>query len=196
MVSEQVMTADAKSKAAANLLRFRFIDVFGFEFLFSTSGRCLLFGSRINVFLLGKAETAVQTRQVFVDALRRAGAFPSAISRRVNKRCNYKSAPLDRSSCTSCSRSPKTPATFSNRLVLKPRKGSGIDTSQAHPRLAHLKLRAHFLNFFVLLFETRPRSPCDLVFSALPTAGLARVADCSSKNAVSFSAGPVSVRSL
>ena len=36
MVREQVMTADAKSKAAANFLRFRFIDVFwvlSFRFL-------------------------------------------------------------------------------------------------------------------------------------------------------------------
>ena len=147
------------------------------------------------MFLLGKAETAVQTRQVFVDALPRAGAFPGASSQK-GKRTRYNPRRCDRSWRTMCSRNPKTPATFSNRLTFKPRKGSGINTSQAHPRLAQLKLRVHFLNFFVLLFETRPRSSCDLVFSALPTAGLARVADSSSKNVVSFSAGPVSVRSL
>src|SRR5215831_6043700 len=106
MVSEQVMATDAKSKAAANLLRFRFIDVFGFEFLFSTSERRLLFGSRINVFLLGKAETAVKTRQVFVDALRRAGAFPGASSRKVNERSNHNPCRCDRSWRTRCSRSP------------------------------------------------------------------------------------------
>src|SRR5262245_4402600 len=38
------------------------------------------------------------------------------------------------------------------------RKGSGINASQAHPRLAHSKLRAHRLNFFVLLFEARSKS--------------------------------------
>jgi hypothetical protein len=60
------MTADAKSKAAANLLRLGFIDVFllvlGFPCLHL---RGASFGSRTNVFLLDKAETAVETRQVF-----------------------------------------------------------------------------------------------------------------------------------
>ena len=85
MVSEQMMAAHAKSKMAANLLRLGFIDFFGFRV------QCLhlrrsVFGSRTNVFLLGKAETAAKTRQVFVDALPRAGAFPGAISRKVNER--------------------------------------------------------------------------------------------------------------
>ena len=85
MVSEQMMTAHAKSKMAANLLRLGFIEFFGFRV------QCLhlrrsVFCSRTNVFLLGKAETAVKTRQVFVGALRRARAFPGASSRRVNKR--------------------------------------------------------------------------------------------------------------
>ena len=93
MVSEQMMAADAKSKMAANLLRLGFIDVF-FSQVQCLHLRRSVFGSRTNVFLLGKAETAVQTRQVFVDALRGAGVFPGAISRKVNKRCNYKSAPL------------------------------------------------------------------------------------------------------
>ena len=60
------MTADAKSKAAANLLRLGFMDVFllvlGFPCLHL---RRASFGSRTNVFLSGKAETAVKTRQVF-----------------------------------------------------------------------------------------------------------------------------------
>jgi len=67
MVSEQMMAAHAKSKMAANLLRLGFIDFsLGFGFLVSTSVRRLLFGSRTNVFLLGKAKIAVKTRQFFV----------------------------------------------------------------------------------------------------------------------------------
>jgi len=94
MVSEQMMATHAKSKMAANLLRLGFID-----FLFGSWVQCLhlrrsVFGSRTNVFLLGKAETAVQTRQVFVDALRRAGAFPGASSRKVNERSNHNPRPL------------------------------------------------------------------------------------------------------
>ena len=87
MVSEQVMTADAKSKAAANLLRFRFINVFFGSQVQYLHLRRSVFGSRTNVFLLGKAETAVQTRQVFVDALRRAVAdiIFSAIDERLRK---------------------------------------------------------------------------------------------------------------
>ena len=68
MVSEQMMAADAKSKMAANLLRLGFIDFFGSWFsVYICVG--ILFGRRTNVFLLGKAETAVKSRQVFVDAL-------------------------------------------------------------------------------------------------------------------------------
>jgi hypothetical protein len=156
------MATHAKSKMAANLLRLGFIDFFG------SRVQCLhlrrsVFGSRTNVFLSDKAETAVKTRQVFVDALRRSGAFPGASSRKVNERSNHNPCRCDRSWRTMCSRNPKTPATFSNRLTLKPRKGSGINTTQAHLRLAHLKLRAHFLNFLVLLFETRSKS-----FQSLP----------------------------
>ena len=86
MVSEQMMATHAKSKMAANLLRLGFID-----FLFGSWVQCLhlrrsVFGSRTNVFLLGKAETAAKTRQVFVDALPRAVAFPGASSRKVNER--------------------------------------------------------------------------------------------------------------
>jgi len=81
------MATHAKSKAAANLLRLAFID-FSFWFFGFSVYICVgtLFGGRTNVFLLGKAETAVKTRQVFVDALRRAGAFPGASSRKVNER--------------------------------------------------------------------------------------------------------------
>src|SRR5258705_6557491 len=77
IVSEQVMATHAKSKMAANLylLRFGFIDFsLGFGFLVSTSVRCLLFGSRTNVFLLCKAETAVKTRQVFLSRCSRPGS--------------------------------------------------------------------------------------------------------------------------
>jgi len=72
------------------------------------------------VFLLDKAETAVETRQLFVDALRRAGAFSGSRSRRENRSASNRQRPRrnGRFCCTSCSRSPKTPATFSNRLVL------------------------------------------------------------------------------
>jgi hypothetical protein len=64
MVSEQMMATHAKSKMAANLLRLGFIDFFG------SRVQCLhlrrsVFGSRTNVFLSDKAETAVKTRQVF-----------------------------------------------------------------------------------------------------------------------------------
>ena len=65
------MATHAKSKAAANLLRLGFIDFsLGFGFLVSTSVRRLIFGSRTNVFLLGKAEMAVETRQVFVSRVK------------------------------------------------------------------------------------------------------------------------------
>src|SRR5215467_5082147 len=74
-----------------------------------------VFGSRTNVFLSYKAETAVKTRHVFVDALRKAGAFPGAISRRVNKR-SYNPRRCDRSWRTRCSRNPRIPATFSTWL--------------------------------------------------------------------------------
>ena len=66
MVSEQMMATDAKSKMAANLLRLGFIDVFlvlGFSVYICVG---TLFGGRTNVFLLGKAEIAAKTRQVFV----------------------------------------------------------------------------------------------------------------------------------
>jgi len=105
MVSEQIIAAHAKSKMAANLLRL------GFIFFLGSRVQCLhlrrsVFGGRTHVFLSDKAETAVKTRQVFVDGFGRAGVFPGASSR--------------------CSRNPKTPAAFFNRLTLKPRKGSGI----------------------------------------------------------------------
>jgi hypothetical protein len=80
------MATHAKSKMAANLLRLGFIDFFlvlGFSVYICVG---TLFGGRTNVFLLGKAETAAKTRQVFVDALPRAGAFPGASSRKVNER--------------------------------------------------------------------------------------------------------------
>src|SRR5438552_5716133 len=68
----------------------------------------------------------------------------------------------DRSWCTSSSRNPRTPATFSNRLVLKTGRGLGINTSYAHPRLAHLELRADFFDLRGLLFHRRQeaREPC------------------------------------
>src|SRR5215472_3848475 len=52
-----------------------------FHRFFGSRVQCLhlrrsVFGSRTNVLLSDKAETAVKTRQVFVDALRKAGAFP------------------------------------------------------------------------------------------------------------------------
>ena len=87
------MTADAKSKTAVNLLKLGFIDLsLGFEFLVSMSVRRLLFGSRTNLFLLCKAETAARTRQLFQ---------PTRRSRE------------DRFLCTSCSRGQATPATLS-----------------------------------------------------------------------------------
>ena len=70
MVSEHMMATHAKSKMAANLLRLGFIDFFG------SWVQCLH----------GEAETAAKTRQVFVDALPRAVAFPGASSRKVNER--------------------------------------------------------------------------------------------------------------
>jgi hypothetical protein len=61
------MTADAKTVAAANLLRFLFMRVFLFWLwlLVFTFVRRLSTGSRIVGFLSGKAENAVETRQVF-----------------------------------------------------------------------------------------------------------------------------------
>ena len=106
MVSEQMMAADAKSKMAANLLRLGFIEFFWFSGFSVYICVGTLFGGRTNVFLLGKAETAVQTRQVFVDALRRAGAFPGASSRKVNERSYHNPCRCDRSWRTRCSRSP------------------------------------------------------------------------------------------
>ena len=85
MVSE-MMATHAKSKMAANLLRLGFMDFFlvlGFSVYICIG---LFLAAVQNVFLLGKAETAVKTRQVFVDALRKAGAFPGASSRKVNER--------------------------------------------------------------------------------------------------------------
>jgi hypothetical protein len=66
IVREQVMATDAKSKAAANFLKFRFIDVFLLVLVFQLlhSGQ-RLFGSRTSVFLSGKAEIAVKTCHVF-----------------------------------------------------------------------------------------------------------------------------------
>src|SRR5262249_39800986 len=74
-------------------VRFHRFFFWVFRVKFLHLGR-FVFGSRKNVFLLGKAETAVQTRQVFVDALRRAGAFPGASSRKVNERSNHNPRPL------------------------------------------------------------------------------------------------------
>src|SRR5262249_10445362 len=92
IVSEQVMTTDAKSKAAASLFRLRFIDVFlGFWLLGFHSVRRLFFGDRTNVFLSDKAETAGKTRQVFQPTSRSRG---------------------DRFFRTSCSRGRMTPATL------------------------------------------------------------------------------------
>ena len=65
MVSEQMMAAHAKSKMAANLLRLGFIDFFLVLRFSVLHLRRSVFGSRTNVFLLGKAETAVKTRHVF-----------------------------------------------------------------------------------------------------------------------------------
>src|SRR5215471_19807196 len=100
------------------------VEVRFHRIFFGSQVQCLhlrrsVFGSRTNVFLPGQAETAVKTRQVFVDALRRAGAFPGASSRKVNERSNHNPCRCDRSWRTMCSRNPKTPATFSNRLALK-----------------------------------------------------------------------------
>jgi hypothetical protein len=76
------MAIHTKSKIAANLLRLGFIDFsLGFGFLVSTSVRPLLFGSRTDVFLLGKAETAVETRQVFFRAATDQDAIRSALLR-------------------------------------------------------------------------------------------------------------------
>ena len=80
IVSEQVMAAHAKSKVAANLLRLGFIDFsFGFWVFGFYIRAASLFGSRTNVFLLGKAETAAKTRQVFSRAAADQGAIPSAL---------------------------------------------------------------------------------------------------------------------
>ena len=67
IVREQLMAKDAKSKATANFLRFRFIDFFLWFLILALlhPSRAFLFGSCTNVFLLVKAETAVKTRQVF-----------------------------------------------------------------------------------------------------------------------------------
>ena len=89
MVSEQIIAAHAKSKMAANLVRLGFIDVF-LVLRFSVYICVGLFlAAPYKCVSAGKAEIAVQTRQVFVDALRRAGAFPGASSRRVNERNNH-----------------------------------------------------------------------------------------------------------
>jgi len=53
----------------------------GFGFLVSTSVRPLLFGSRTNVFLSAKAETAAETRHVFHRPLQNREEFPEATSR-------------------------------------------------------------------------------------------------------------------
>src|SRR5215471_7202856 len=87
------------------------VEVRFHRFFFGSRVQCLhlrgsVFGSRTNVFLSDKAETAVKTRQVFVDALRRAGAFPGASSRKVNERSNHNPCRCDRSWRTMCSRSP------------------------------------------------------------------------------------------
>jgi hypothetical protein len=76
------MATHAKSKMAANLLRLGFIDFFsGLGFWFLRPWGRLVFGSRTNVFLLGKAETAVETRQVFCRAAADQEAIPSALLR-------------------------------------------------------------------------------------------------------------------
>jgi hypothetical protein len=81
-VKEQLMATDAKSKAAANFLRFRFIDVFPlvlvFRLLHSGDGS---FSQPHKVFLLGKAETAVETRQVFYRVGVGQGGIPPALSK-------------------------------------------------------------------------------------------------------------------
>jgi hypothetical protein len=63
-----------------------FIDVFSFyifDFYVVTSDQRLLFESRTNVFLSGKAEIAVKTRQVFLRTPRGStiwlGAYPQPI---------------------------------------------------------------------------------------------------------------------
>jgi hypothetical protein len=125
MVSEQMMATHAKSKMAANLLRLGFIDFFlvlGFS-VYICVGLC--FGGRTNVFLLGKAETAVENPPSFC----RRPTKSRSISRREfseGKRTRYNPRRYDRSWLTICSRSPKTPATFSNRLVPKTARVQGL----------------------------------------------------------------------
>src|SRR5262245_56709476 len=73
MVREQVIATHAKSKMAANLLRLGFIEFFlvlGFSVYICVG---LFLAAVQNVFLPGKAEIAVQTRQVFVSRVRTLG---------------------------------------------------------------------------------------------------------------------------
>jgi hypothetical protein len=79
MVNEEAIATAANSKAVKTLLRLRpvefenvldnacFISVFPFVLIFALLhlSRASLFGSCANVFLPGKAEIAVKTRQVF-----------------------------------------------------------------------------------------------------------------------------------
>ena len=79
MVNEEAIATDANSKAAKTLRRLRpvevenvlnnacFISVFPFALIFALLhlSRASLFGSCANVFLPGKAEIAVKTRQLF-----------------------------------------------------------------------------------------------------------------------------------
>jgi hypothetical protein len=121
IVREQVMATHVKSKMAANLLRLGFIDFsLGLEFSVFTSARCLIFGSRTNVFLSGKAESAVKTRQVFVDALRRAEHFQAWGLEAKTDALPTDKAQAERSLLLYTLWPGSTiPATFSNPLVLR-----------------------------------------------------------------------------
>ena len=82
MVREQVMATHAKSKATANLLRFRFMNVFLFGSrvsVFTSAQRSLLAAAQM-CFCWVKRKSRIRTRQIFYRVENHQGEILSAFS--------------------------------------------------------------------------------------------------------------------
>ena len=156
------------------------IDFIGFRFSFLARYICAaLVLAAAPVFLLGKAEIAAKTRQVFIGldertdfsstetcfrvVVRRSRrkhpenfqhefseARQCVITSRGVKIQRIKREPQQWPLCTHCSRNPRTPATCTLRCVVL------LPTSDYSRRgSAHFNLSAHFLDLRRLLFQFR-----------------------------------------